>query len=163
MADDPIQAVLRMLPYGFYSITSRSGEEVNIMVANWLTQVSFEPRLVALGLQKTSFTHSLVEAGRVFAVNVFSMEDSDIISQFTKSRAKNPDKVEEASFTPGPETGCPILDKAAAYLEVRVSRIIDIGGDHDLIVGEVVGAGVRTALEPTEVLSLPGLGWSYAG
>ena len=163
MADDPIQAVLRMLPYGFYAITSRSGEEVNTMVANWLTQVSFEPRLVALGLQKTSFTHSLVEEGRVYAVNILSTEDSEVIGRFTKSRAKNPDKVKEAAFSPGPETGCPILKEASAYLEVRVSRIVDIGGDHDVVLGEVVGAGVRRALEPSEVLSLPSLGWSSAG
>jgi len=50
---DHIKSVLRRMPYGFYAVTSKSDEDVNAMVANWISQVSFEPRLVALGLKKT--------------------------------------------------------------------------------------------------------------
>ena len=62
-----------------------------------------------------------------------------------------------------PETGCPVLAGAAAYVEFKVSRIINIGGDHDIIVGQPVGAEVLKATEPGDVLTLPHLGWSYAG
>jgi flavin reductase (DIM6/NTAB) family NADH-FMN oxidoreductase RutF len=48
MSDDKMKDALRMMPYGFYAITSKSGDDVNGMVANWVTQVSFEPRLLAL-------------------------------------------------------------------------------------------------------------------
>ena len=51
MSDDSIKDALNLMPYGFYSITSRNGDDVNIMVANWVSQVSFEPRLVAIGLE----------------------------------------------------------------------------------------------------------------
>jgi flavin reductase (DIM6/NTAB) family NADH-FMN oxidoreductase RutF len=163
MSKDPIKDALRMMHYGFYSITSRYADDVNIMVANWVSQVSFEPRLLALGLQKTSYTHGLVEKGKVFAVNIFAEEDEDAIKEFTKGREKDPDKVKNARYSAGPETGCPILDDAAAYIEVKVTDIFDIGGDHDVVVGEVVGAGVRQELDPDDVLSLSDLGWSYAG
>jgi flavin reductase (DIM6/NTAB) family NADH-FMN oxidoreductase RutF len=36
MAPDPIKDALHMMPYGFYSITSRNSDEVNAMVANWV-------------------------------------------------------------------------------------------------------------------------------
>lgn len=163
MSDDLIKDALRMMPYGFYSITSRSGDDMNAMVANWVTQVSFEPRLVALGLQKSSYTHDLVESGRVFAISLFHKDDSEAVKGLTKGRGKNPDKMKEVQFTEGPETGCPILDSASAYLECKVVDIYDIGGDHDIVVGEVVGAGVRNEFEPQDTLSLPDLGWSYAG
>jgi flavin reductase (DIM6/NTAB) family NADH-FMN oxidoreductase RutF len=71
--------------------------------------------------------------------------------------------VKNAHFTAGPETGCPIIAGAAAYLECRVVSITDNGGDHDLVVGEVVGAGVHKDGKATETLTLPDLGWSYAG
>jgi len=163
MSNDPIKDVLNRIPYGFYSITSRAGDEVNIMVATWLMQSSFEPRLLTLALQKTSHTHSLVEQGRVFAVNIFNVDDQEAIKNFTKGREKDPDKVKNASYKPGPETGCPILDSAAAYLECRVQQIIDVGGDHDLVVGEIVGAGERKPGEAEDCLTLLDIGWSYAG
>jgi len=163
MPEDPIKTALKMMPYGFYAITSRSGEDVNAMSANWLTQASFEPRLVALGLQKTCYTHGLVEAGRVFAINIFRTEDMECIKPFATSRSKNPEKMDEASYTLAPETGCPVLQGAAAVIECRVQQIVDTGGDHDIIVGEVVGGQVLKPGEMGDSLTLMDIGWSYAG
>jgi flavin reductase (DIM6/NTAB) family NADH-FMN oxidoreductase RutF len=160
---DPKAEALKMMPYGFYVITSKAGDDANIMVANWLTQASFEPQLLALALQKTSYTHGLVEKGEVFAVNIFRQEDAEVIKAFTKSREKNPNKVKEANFKPAPQTGCPVLADAAAYIECKLVDKLDAGGDHDLIMGEVVGAEVFKPGEVGETLNLPDLGWSYAG
>ncbi|MDX1616585.1 MAG: flavin reductase family protein [Candidatus Promineifilaceae bacterium] len=164
MPNDAIKDALKLMPYGFYSVTSRAGDDVNAMVANWLTQVSFDPRRVALGLQKTCYTHGLVEKSGVFALNIFHEDDEELLMPFTKGRSKRPDKMDEAEFTPAPETGCPILDGAAAYLEFKVVEIVDFGGDHDIILAEPVGAGVLNEdVEVEEILTLPKLGWSYAG
>ncbi len=163
MSDDPIKDGLLMMPYGFYSITSRSGDDVNAMVANWLTQVSFEPRLLALGLQKTSHTHGLVVESKAFTVNIFNKEDADRIKPFTKSRAKKPEKMVGANYTPAPVTGCPVLDGAAAYLECKVVAMHDTGSGYSIVVGEVVGGAVSKPGEAGDTLTLPYLGWSYAG
>ncbi len=152
-----------MMPYGFYSITSRHEDEVNAMVANWITQASFDPRLITLALQKTSYSYSLITKGRVFAVNLFKAAEAEGIKPFTKSRQKNPEKMEQVSYRPGPVTGCPVLAGAAAFLECQVRQVVDVGGDHDLVVAEVVGAEVLNAAEAGEILSLPDLKWSYAG
>jgi flavin reductase (DIM6/NTAB) family NADH-FMN oxidoreductase RutF len=160
---DPIKDALNMIPYGFYAITSKADDEVNIMVANWLSQMSFSPRLVAVGIAKSAYSHDLMQKGRVFAVNIFHKEDADLIKGFTKSIRKNSDKVKDASFTAGAETGCPIVEGAAAYLECEITAIIDLGGDHDIIVGEPIGAGVSKAGDAADTLSLPHIGWSYAG
>ena len=67
MSADSIKDALRMMPYGFYSITSRHGDEVNAMVANWVTQVAFEPRMVAIGLQNANrFGHGIKHVIRSF-------------------------------------------------------------------------------------------------
>lgn len=163
MSDDSIKRALNLMPYGFYAVTSRNGDDVNIMVANWISQVSFEPRLVALGLQKTSYSHGVIEQGGVFAINIFRAEDQEIIMPFCKSRSKFPDKVKEAAYTDGPKTGCPIIEGAAAYIELKVTQIVDIGGSHDIVVGETVGADVMKESEVDDTLTLTHLGWSYAG
>lgn len=163
MSDNSIKDALNLMPYGFYAVTSRSGDEVNAMVANWISQVSFDPRRVALGLQKTSYTHSVIEKGGVFTINIFRADDQEAMMPFTKGRSKNPDKMKDADFSAAPETGCPVLKGAAAYIEFKVIQIVDIGGDHDIVVGEPVGAEVLKESEVEDILTLPHIGWSYAG
>jgi flavin reductase (DIM6/NTAB) family NADH-FMN oxidoreductase RutF len=163
MSDDPIKDALRLMPYGFYSLTSRNGDDVNAMVANWITQASFTPRLIVIGLQKTCYTHGVIQAGGVFCVNLFKKENQDAMMPFTKSRSKNPDKMKEATYTAAPETGCPVLEGAAAYVECKVVDIHDVGGDHVILVGEAVGAGVMKEASIDDMMTLPHIGWSYAG
>lgn len=163
MSDDAIKDALKMIPYGFYSITSKSDDDVNAMVANWVTQISFKPRLVALGLQKSSHTRTIIEVGKVFAINLFAKEDSEGLMPFTKGRSKNPEKMKDAIFYAAPETGCPVLEGAAAYIEFKVAKIVDTGGDHDIVIGEPVGAKVLKPGDASQTLTLPDIGWSYAG
>ncbi len=163
MSEDAIKEALKRIPYGFYSLTSRHGEDANAMVFNWFTQASFTPRLVAIGLARSAYTHGLIEKSGVFAVNIFNQEDQDILTQFTKGRAKAPDKMKGAEFTPGPASGCPLLDGAAAFLECKVVQMIDVGGDHNILVGEVINAQILKEGEVEDTLTLPDLGWSYAG
>ena len=82
---------------------------------------------------------------------------------FSKARAKRPDKMANAVFTPGPETGSPILEGAAAYLECKVVNMVNVGGDHDILVGEVVNAAILKPGDVNDTLTLPHVGWSYAG
>lgn len=163
MSNDPIKEALGRLPYGFYAITSRNGEDVNVMVANWVTQASFTPRLMVLGLQKKSYTHGVISAGGVFAINIFNQEDQDAMTPFAKGRAKKPDKMAEAQYTAAPQTGCPVLAGAAAYVECIVLQMVDVGGDHDIVIGEVIGGDVLKEGDVDDTLTLSHLGWSYSG
>ncbi len=163
MSSDPIKDALKRMPYGFYAITSTSAGESNAMVADWVMQTSFTPRMLTLALQKGSYTQGLIETGRVFAVNLFLESDFDSLRPFTKGRSKNPDKMAQASFTPAPVTGSPVLQGAAAYLECEVAALHDDGGDHLLVVGLVVGGDVLKEGEVGDTLTLPKIGWSYAG
>lgn len=163
MSEDNIKEVLKRIPYGFYSLTVRHNDDVNAMVFNWFTQVAFTPRLVAVGLQKTSYTYGLIKESGVFCVNIFNQADQDAMMSFTKGRSKKPDKMEEASFTDAPKTGSPILEGAAAYLECKVVDFLDVGGDHDILVGEVINAAVLKEGDVEDTLTLPDIGWSYAG
>ena len=160
---DAMRDALHLIPYGFYAITTRDGDDRNVMVANWLTQVSFEPRLMAFGLQTDSYSFGLVKRTMVFGVNIFRKSDAEVVKQFTKSRAKHPEKVGLMNYTDGVETGVPMLDEAAATLECRVQQIVDIQGDHAIVVAHVVGARVPRMSRVDDILTLIDIGWSYGG
>lgn len=163
MSENPISDALKMMPYGFYVLSSHADGEDNIMVCNWLTQASFEPLLVSIALQKTSYSYGLVTQSKAFTINLFRLVDQDVVKPFAKSRHKNPDKMKGVEFTRAPQTQCPVLPQAAAFFECKVIKQVETEGDHDIFVAEVVNAEVRQASEAADMLNLPGIGWSYAG
>ena len=163
MAEEQIKAALKMMPYGFYAFTTKNGDDVNAMVVNWVSQMSYEPRLLAVGIQKSCYSRGLVEAGGVFGLNLFLQADSDSIMGVTSGRARKPEKMDEAKYSAAPATGVPVLAGSAAIIECKVAQIVDVGGDHDIVVGEAINAEVMKEGGPPDVLSLTELGWSYAG
>jgi len=77
--------LLWKMPSGLYVLgsTDRAGRR-NGMTINWVTQVTFEPKLVAVSVEQTAFTHELIAASEVFAVNFVSQDDRAIVRKFTK-------------------------------------------------------------------------------
>ena len=53
-----------------YVIGTAHNDEHNVMVADWLMQVSFKPRLVAVAFEEDATTLANVRGSRVFTVNV---------------------------------------------------------------------------------------------
>ena len=154
--------VLWTFPSGLYVIGSRHGDRRNGMTANWVTQVSFDPKLVAVSVEKEALTHELIAGGGVFVVNVIDREDRAIVRKFTK-----PVEVDEAAHTLNEfafhdgRTGAPVLDQAVAFVECEVRQQVDLGG-HTLFVGEVVDAGFQKA-EDTAPLRMEDTRMNYGG
>ncbi len=51
MDADAKKTVLRMIPYGLYVLTSE-GDPVGTGTINWVSQMSFDPPLIAMGVKK---------------------------------------------------------------------------------------------------------------
>jgi flavin reductase (DIM6/NTAB) family NADH-FMN oxidoreductase RutF len=78
--------VLWKMPYGLYLIGSR-GNEAHLkclMTANWVTQLSFAPKLVGVGIERSALTHEFVETGDCFSVCFIDRDDRAIVRKFTK-------------------------------------------------------------------------------
>ncbi|HET9442568.1 MAG TPA: flavin reductase family protein, partial [Acidimicrobiales bacterium] len=135
----------------------------NLMTANWVTQVSFAPKLVAVSVEKTALTHRLVADGRVFTVNVIDREDRAIIRKFTKPVEEDAaaGTLNGFSFHDAPATGAPVLDQAAAYVDCSVREAVDVGGS-TLFLGEVVDAAFQKP-EETDVLRMEDTRMNYGG
>jgi flavin reductase (DIM6/NTAB) family NADH-FMN oxidoreductase RutF len=155
--------VLWSLPYGLYVVGSREGERRNGMTLNWATQVSFDPKLVAISVEKPAFTHELVEAGGAFSLCTIARDDRSVVRKFTKPVDVDLDAMtlNGIPFHDGPGTGVPVLDQAVAWMECQVRHRVDCGG-HTLFVGEVVACGFQ-ADEDTPVLRMEDTRMSYGG
>ncbi len=156
MAAEAAKPALEQISYGLYVVGSKHGDEVNGMTANWLTQVSFEPRMVALAVESQSHTMANIRASQVFSVNVVAEADIALIEKFVEPQERRGNKLGGVDFRTG-ETGCPILDQAIAWLECEVVQTVT-AGDHELVIGRVIDGGENRAGDP---LTLRAMGWSY--
>ena len=71
--------VLWTMPTGLYLLGTRAGDRVNLMTESWAMQVSFEPKLVAVSVEKLAFSHGLLIDGNVFTLNIVDREDRAIV------------------------------------------------------------------------------------
>jgi len=154
--------VLWKMPSGLFIIGSRAEDRRNGMTANWVSQLSFDPKLLGVSVEKDAVTHELITSGGVFSVSIIDREDRAIVRKFTK-----PVEVDAGArtlngfpFHDG-ASGAPILDQAVGFVDCRVRQAVDLGG-HTLFVGEVVDAGFQKD-EETEVLRMEDTRMSYGG
>jgi flavin reductase (DIM6/NTAB) family NADH-FMN oxidoreductase RutF len=154
--------VLWSMPSGLYVIGSRAGDERNGMTANWVTQLSFDPKVVGVSVEKEAVTHRLISAGRVFTVNLIDREDRTIVRKFTKPVELDPGASTLNGFPfHDAGTGAPVLDQAMAWIDCELAQAVDLGG-HTLFVGTVVDAGFQKP-EDTEVLRMEDTRMNYGG
>jgi len=150
---------LRKISHGVYVVGVKQDAQINAFTATWLTQVSFTPPLVALGIKKDSHSFEMIKQGRVFSVNVLGKDQKSIAEHFVRPASVVGEKLHEVRHRLG-KTGAPVLEEALAYFECEVREIANQLGDHALVIGEVVEAGVHKD-EPA--LTLMDTGWHYGG
>ena len=154
--------VLWSLPYGLYVVGSRAGERRNLMTLNFATQIAFEPKLVAIGVEREALTHELIAEGGCFALCTIDREDRAIVRKFTK-----PVDLDLGAMTMNGfgfhdgRTGAPVLDQAVAFLDCTVRQAVE-AGSHTLFVGEIVEAGFQRP-EDTPVLRMEDTRMNYGG
>jgi flavin reductase (DIM6/NTAB) family NADH-FMN oxidoreductase RutF len=158
MHEDAKRAALRAFTYGLVVVGARAGDEVNGMTATWITQVSFEPPLVALAVERHAHTHQLIGEGRCFSINLLASGQKQLAAKFTQPQRRAGDKLGPFAFRLG-LTGCPILLDALGYVDCELVQAVETG-DHTLFIGRVVDAGMHRAGQP---LTLAETGWHYGG
>ncbi len=155
--------VLWKLPYGLYVVGSTDGaDRRNGMTTNWVTQMSFDPKWIGVGIERGAFTHELIAAAGVFSVCVIDREDRAIVRKFTK-----PVEVDLAARTLNGfaflerTTGAPILAQSVAFLDCAVRDRMEVG-NHTFFAGEVVDSGFLKD-EDTPVLRMEDTRMNYGG
>ncbi|MBW2696188.1 MAG: flavin reductase family protein [Deltaproteobacteria bacterium] len=160
MDADAKKTALRMIPYGLYVLMSESADgRVAAATVNWVTQASFQPPLVAIGVKADSGAHEIIKESRSFALNILGKGQQDLAFAFFKPLEREGNSIGGEAFSIG-KSGSPILANAAAFLEC--SLVDTLGkGDHSIFLGEVVEAGVNREISgrpDDEILALGDLG-----
>jgi len=108
------------------------------MTVNAFTSVSLQPSLILICLANSARTTPAVQARGWFAVNILEAGQVELSNRF--ATLEN-DRFAGVEYSLN-EFGVPVLDGCVAHLVCRVVRI-DPGGDHIIVLGEVVKAEMR--------------------
>ena len=170
--DEIIQDAMHEIPYGIYVISSKDGESnPNAMIADWVMQVSFSPRLVAVSFESDSTNLHNIRTNRSMTINLLDEDSMDLARSFLQPT--NASKIQGRSESNSnirhdklaniayhlSDNGCAILDDALMWLELEADQFFEIG-DHVLVVSKVIKGNINGSGEPlTSVLT----GWSYSG
>jgi flavin reductase (DIM6/NTAB) family NADH-FMN oxidoreductase RutF len=156
-----VAALFRRLTSGVYVVGVAHGGRRNAFTAAWITQVSFDPLLLALAIHREHASFPLLAKSGAFAVSVLERGRLDLARAFGTRSGRDLDKLAGIPWHAG-TSGAPVLDESVAFFDCRVVFRYP-AGDHELVVGAVVdGAVLRPEAEPMRYVETGDLDGSEA-
>lgn len=136
-----------LYPLRTYLIVS-GVEKPNVMTADWVVPLSFNPELLGVAIGHSRYTHSLIKECGEFVVAVPTIELlKDVWKAGTLSGAKG-DKMEKLGLTlvESKKVKVPSIKECQANIECRVVKEVETG-DHTFFVGEILDVSYGDAFK----------------
>ncbi len=158
---DPVlkKQALRLFTYGLYAVTCVQGDAINAFTANWLTQVSFEPPLLAVSIENNSKSLPMIQESGKFAVNVLHRGEGqrEFAGALGRSALKHPDKMNGIAYKL--HESYVVLQEGLGWVGCEVRQSV-AAGNSTLVIAEVVAAGIVAEGQP---LTMNEAGFRHAG
>jgi flavin reductase (DIM6/NTAB) family NADH-FMN oxidoreductase RutF len=140
-----MKEAMRVFPQGVTVVTTKDPDGPKGITVSSFTSVSLDPPLVLISIAKTSALHDAFRGSNVFAVN-FLADDQKSVSDRFAGRVDAKDRFDGIKFTDG-VSGSPIIEGVRAIIECKIWKVYE-GGDHSILIGEVVAARPLNAKRP---------------
>ena len=140
-----LKQAMRIYPQGVTVVTMDTPEGPRGLTVSSFTSVSLEPPLVLISIAKSSGLHDLFGDAKAYAIN-FLADDQKSVSDRFAGRTDVKDRFQGIRHSKGP-AGSPIIDGARAAIECRAWEVHE-GGDHSILIGEVVYAKAINSKRP---------------
>jgi flavin reductase (DIM6/NTAB) family NADH-FMN oxidoreductase RutF/rubredoxin len=139
---------LHKISYGLYIVCSRRDNEINGQIANALFQVTSDPPIIAVSINKDNLTQGYIKNSRLFSISVLSEEAPlKFIGKFGFKSGRQLNKFENVKYILE-KTNIPIvIDYTIAYIECELIDDLDVG-THTIFIGKVVNADIFNEKPP---------------
>jgi 3-hydroxy-9,10-secoandrosta-1,3,5(10)-triene-9,17-dione monooxygenase reductase component len=139
-AFDPsiFRSAMGVFATGVAVVMANHNDRLHGMTVNSLTSVSLDPPLLLVCPRRGSTTGLAMKSSGSFVVNILDVQQREIATRFVGDFANRFDGLDLGQSP----RGFPVLAKALAHFDCVVRNVYE-GGDHDIIVGEVVSCTQR--------------------
>lgn len=148
--DDFREAVGRFAT-GITVVTCEVSGVDHAMTANAFTSVSLDPLLVLVCVERDARFHEAITASDHWAVSIVS-RSAEPAARWLATRGRPlHGQLDTVPHQRGALTGAPLINDALASLECSTFAVYP-GGDHDIVVGEVVSLSITPDPTPDPLL-----------
>ena len=146
MSNSDLSDVLAKIPYGVSVVTTGRGGVVNGLTISWMSQVSFDPPMLMVSVDKLHYSVDLFRSTKNFCVNLLAETQLAVAGHFAKQATTGEDKLATVPHRES-DSGASILTEAVAYFDCELVQLVE-AGDHFLAIGKVESAGILNDVEP---------------
>jgi len=128
------------LNYGMCIVSSKKDSISNGCIVNTVFQVTPEPPMIAISVNKQNLTHEYIAESKVFAVSILAEHTPlEFIGRFGFKTGRNIDKFQGLSCRKGVTDAPIVLDNVMGFIEAEVRDAIDVE-THTLFIGKIIAA-----------------------
>ena len=126
------------LSYGLFVLTAKEAEKDNGCIINTAIQAASEPNQLSICVNKTNYTHDMIERTGKFTVSVLSQNAQfELFKHFGFQSGRNTNKFETfKKCDRGINDIYYITEGTNAYISVKVIKTEDLGS-HTMFIGEI--------------------------
>ena len=152
---DALRHVMAQFTSGVTVVTASRLGVKHAMTATAVSSVSLVPPLILVCVSRSSRFHSAIMEADAWCVSLLSADQEPVARHFANRGRDLLTQFDHVPFTSSPRSGTPIIDGALAWMECVTYGRHD-GGDHTIVVGELLqasGPGPRDPAEPKAPLT----------
>ena len=134
---------MKKLSYGLFVVTTKNGEADNGLITNTAIQVTTTPNVIAMAVNKASFSNGLIKKEGKFNVSIISQKANfELFKRFGFQSGKDVNKFEGFSAYKRAENGITYITEGVnAVLCCKVVQEVDLS-THTLFLAEVTDSFV---------------------
>jgi flavin reductase (DIM6/NTAB) family NADH-FMN oxidoreductase RutF len=166
----PLRYAYRLINHGPATlVTTRAGDRANVMAAQWVMPIDFDPPKLAIVVDRTTYTRELFDASGELGVCVPVRGQAALTWSVGSTSGRDADKLAAIETFAAEVIGAPLVAGCLGWLECKVVRSPHLdatGAELDLFVVDVVAASAdarawrddKLVLDDPELATLHHLG-----
>lgn len=136
---EALRQVMTQFASGVTVVTALRQGVKHAMTATAVSSVSLVPPLILVCVSRSSRFHAAIMDADAWCVSLLSADQEPVARHFANRGRDLLTQFDHVPFTPSPGSGTPLVDGALAWMECVTYGRHD-GGDHTIVVGELVNA-----------------------
>ncbi len=146
MDKDTYRDLIGCFATGVTVVTTNVDGRLHGMTANAVCSLSLEPLQLLVCVDRESNCYVQMQRAEAFGVSVLAADQEEISNRFARTTEPMEGSLLGVDYRLG-SLGEPLIEDALVHLECRIAERI-CGGDHIIVIGDVVAGGQVREAEP---------------
>ncbi len=129
-----------LLPMPVVLVGANVNDRPNFLTIAYVGIVSHTPAMIEIALRKNRFSSAGIKKNQTFSVNAASTALVDATDYCGIYSGEKVDKSQVFEVFYGELQTAPMIAESPLNLECRLAKVLDLGGSHEVFIGEIVEA-----------------------